>query len=85
MSNVPQVQHFSIFSSPWVGLISLAMAVSRNGSLPDPAADIWAHFVALPRRPHTVEDTTYMGGLLVGEGWSGQRVCAPLRPLSILT
>ena len=46
---------------------------SRNGSLatcnlPDPAADTHAHFRALPRCPHTLEEATYTGGLLVGGG-----------------
>ena len=43
------------------------MAVSQHDSMPDPAADTHAHFVGLPRRPHTLEEATYTGGLLVGE------------------
>ena len=53
--------------SPCATLISLAMALSQHGSLPDPAADTHAHFLGLPRRPHTLEEATYTGGLLVGE------------------
>ena len=63
---------FCMFSTfpcfrPRAALISLAMALSQHGSLPDPAADTHAHFLALPRRPHTMEEATYTGGLLVGE------------------
>ena len=50
--------------SPCAPLISLAMALSQHGSLPDPAADTHAHFFGLPCRPHTLEEA---GGLLVGE------------------
>ena len=56
-----------MLSSPCASLISLAMALSQHGSLPDPAADTHAHFLALPRRPHTLEEATHTGGLLVGE------------------
>ena len=67
MSNVFQVQHLFMLSSPCAAMISLAMALSQHGSLPDPAADTHAHFVALPHRPHTLEEAIYTGGLLVGE------------------
>ena len=39
MPNVFQVQHLSMFSSSCAALISLVMALSQHGSLPDPAAD----------------------------------------------
>ena len=56
-----------MLSSPCVALISLAMALLQHGSLPDPAADTHAHFLALPRRPHTLEEAMYTWGLFVGE------------------
>ena len=59
--------HLSMLLSPCVALISLAMALSQHGSLPDPSADTHAHFLALPRRLRTVEEATYTGGLLVRE------------------
>ena len=43
------------------------MALWQHGSPPDPAADTHAHLLALPRRPHTLEEATYTGGLVVGE------------------
>ena len=43
------------------------MALSQHARLPDPAADTHAHFVALPRRPHRLEEATYTGGLPVGD------------------
>ena len=43
------------------------MALPQHGSLPDPAANTHTHFLALPRRPYTLEEATYTGGLLVGE------------------
>ena len=53
-----------MLSSSSVALISLAMVLSRHGSLPDSATDTHAHF---PRRTHTLEEATYTGGgLLVG-------------------
>ena len=52
---------------PCAALISLAMALLQHGSLPDQAADTHAHFLALTRRPHMLEEATYTGGLLVGE------------------
>ena len=56
-----------MLSSPCAALISLAMALSQHGSLPDPAADTHAHYQALPRRPQTLKEATYTGGLLLGE------------------
>ena len=67
MSKVFQVPLLSILLFPYAALISLAMALSQHGRLPDLAADTHAHFLALPRRPHTLEEATYTGGLLVGE------------------
>ena len=43
------------------------MALSQHGCLPDPAADTHAHFMALPRRVHTLEEATCTGGLPVRE------------------
>ena len=67
MSKVFQVLLLSMLLFPCAALISLAMALSQHGSLPDPAADTHAHIVALPCHPHTLEEATYTGGLLVGE------------------
>ena len=53
--------------SPCTTLISFAMALLQHGSLRNLAADSHAHFLGLPRRPHTLEEATYTGGLLVGE------------------
>ena len=53
--------------SSCAALISLAMAPSQHGSLPDPAANTHAHFLGLPRRAHTLGEAAYTGGLLVGE------------------
>ena len=58
---------FPCFCPPCAALISLAMALSQHGSLPDPAANTHTYFLALLRRPHTLEEATYTGGLLVGE------------------
>ena len=64
-----RVHHLSMLSSPYVALISLARALSQHGtgSLADPAADTHAHYQAHPRCPHTPEEATYTGGLLVRE------------------
>ena len=56
-----------MLSSPCSALIYLAMALSQHGSLPDPTANTEAHFIALPRRLHTLEEATNTGGLLVRE------------------
>ena len=56
-----------MLSSPCAALISLAMALSQHGGLPNPTTDMHSHFLALPRRLHTLEETTYTGGLLVWE------------------
>ena len=52
---------------PRAALISLAMALSQHGSLPNPAADTYAHFLGLPRCPHTLQEASYTGGLLMGD------------------
>ena len=67
MSKVFQVPLLSMLFFPCAALISLAMALSQHGSLPDRDAYTHAHFLALPRRPHTLEEATYTGGMLVGE------------------
>ena len=67
MSKLFQVPPLSMLLFPCSTLISIAMAVSQYASLPDPAADTHAHVVALPRRPHMLDEATYTGGLLVGE------------------
>ena len=43
------------------------MALLQHGSLPDPSAATHTQLLALPRRPHTLEEATYTGDLLVGE------------------
>ena len=53
--------------SPCATLISLAMALSQHGSLPDPIADTHSHFLALPRPLPTLEEATYTGSLFVWE------------------
>ena len=67
MSKVFQRPLFSMLLFRSAALISRAMALSQHGSLPDPASDTHAHFSALPRRPHTLEEATYTGGVPVGE------------------
>ena len=67
MRYVFRIQHLSTLLSPCAAVISLAMALSQHGSLPDPTADTHTHFQALPRRPHALEEATYTGGLLVRE------------------
>ena len=73
MPNVFQLEHLSMLSSFCAALISLAMALSQHSSLPNPGANTHTHFLALPRRPHTLEEATYTRGLLVGvvvEEWA---------------
>ena len=67
MSKVFQVPLLFMLLFPCARLVSLAMALSQHGSVPDPGADTHTQFLALPRRLHTPEEATYMGGLLVGE------------------
>ena len=49
--------------SPRTALISLAMALSQHGDLPDTAANTHGHFQTLLRRPHQLEEATYTGGV----------------------
>ena len=67
MTKFFQVALLSMLLFPYAALISLAMALSKHGNLPDLAADTHTHFLSLPRSPHTLEEATYIGGLLVGE------------------
>ena len=41
------------------------MSFYQLGILPDPASDTKSHFLALPNRPHTLDDYTYTGNLVV--------------------
>ena len=67
MSKVLQILLLSMLLFPYAALISLAMSLSPYGSLRDLAADTHTHFLALPRRPHSLHEATYRGGMRVGE------------------
>ena len=61
MSKVFQILLLSMLLFPFAALISLAMSLLQHGSLPGAATDTHTHFLAFPRRPHTLEEATYTG------------------------